>query len=113
MSTAHKVVGYFSYSETGVFCDGDACIISGTKRLISTYINQMLHHSEENIIKKTRFGEIISGLERGAAYAFDKDAYIIFLALAHKHGVRDLPVPRQFFGEQSPTGLHFIRIQFA
>lgn len=71
------------------------------------------HHSEENIIKKTRFGEIISGLERGGAYAFDREAYITFFSLAHKHGIRDLPVPRQFFREQSPTGLHFIRIQFA
>ena len=109
----HKVIGYFSYSETGVFCDGDACVISGTKKSMSTYINQMLpHHNEENIIKKTRFGEIISGLERGGAYAFDREAYIQFFSLAQKQGLRDLPAPRQFFSEQSPTGLHFIRIQF-
>ncbi len=113
-SSVHKVIGYFSYSEIGVFCDGDACVISGTKKSMSTYINQMLphHHNEENIIKKTRFGEIIGGLERGGAYAFDKEAYIQFFSLARKHGLCDLPTPRQFFSVKSPTGLHFIRIQF-
>ena len=82
---------------------------------MSTYINQMLpphHHNEENIIKKTRFVEVISGLEREGAYAFDKEAYIKFFSLAQKQDIRDLPAPRQFFLEQSPTGLHFIRIQF-
>jgi hypothetical protein len=112
-SSADKVIGYFSYSETGVFCDGDACVIAGTKKWMSTYIKQMLpHHNEEKIIKKTRFCEIISGLERGGAYAFDRAAYIQFFSLAQKQGLRDLPAPRQFFLEQSPTGLHFIRIHF-
>jgi hypothetical protein len=113
-SSAHKVIGYFSYSEIGVFCDDDACVISGTKKSMLTYINQMLphHHNEGNIIKKTRFDEIIGGLERGGAYAFDKEAYIQFFSLAQKHGISDLPTPRQFFSEKSPTGLHFIRIQF-
>ena len=49
---------------------------------------------------------------RGGAYAFDREAYIQFFSLAQKQGLRDLPAPHQFFLEQSPTGIHFIRIQF-
>jgi hypothetical protein len=33
-------------------------------------------------IKKTRFGEIVSGLRLGAVYAFDEEAYQRFYPLA-------------------------------
>lgn len=112
-SVAHRVVGYFSYSITGhVFCDGDACIIAGTEALMYSYIKSMMsHHKEQDIVKKTRFGEVINGLNQGGAYAFDKDAYAKFFSFAEKYGLDDLPDPNHFFLEPSPTGLHFIRIQ--
>lgn len=113
-SIDHKIIGYFSFSITGnVFCDGDACIIAGTEELMYSYIKAMiLGNKEKDVVKKTKFGEIISGLERGGAYAFDKEAYVRFFSLAEKDGLNDLPEPNSFFSESSPTGLHFIRIQF-
>ena len=77
-----------------------------------TYIKEMLPDSkEQDIIKKTTFGEITNGLGRGGAYAFDKASYSTFLPLAKKCGMSDLPVASEFFSKGSPTGLHFIRIQ--
>ena len=113
LSIAHKIVGYFSHSKTGsVFCDGDACIIAGTEALMYSYIKAMIcNNKHKNIVKKTKFGEIISGLKRGGAYAFDKEAYLKFFSLAEKYGLNDLPEPNSFFLEPSPTGMHFIRIQ--
>ena len=113
LSIAHKTVGYFAHSKKGyAFCDGDACIISGTEALMFSYIKAMLSNDKhKNIVKKTKFGEIISGINRGGAYAFDKEAYLKFLPLAEKYGLNDLPEPNSFFSESSPTGLHFIRIQ--
>ena len=113
-SIDHKIVGYFSFTITGnVFCDGDACIIAGTEKLMYSYIKAMIFdNKEKDIIKKTKFGEIINGLELGGSYAFDKDAYVRFFSLAEKYGLNNLPEPNSFFSEPSPTGLHFIRIQF-
>ena len=113
VSIVHKMVGYFAHSKKGyAFCDGDACIISGTEALMHSYIMAMLcNDKDKNIIKKTTFGEIIGGLERGGAYAFDKEAYLKFFSLAKRYGLNDLPEPNFFFLERSPTGLHFIRIQ--
>lgn len=113
LSIAHKSVGYFAHSKKGyAFCDGDACIISGTEALMFSYIKAMLtNNKNKNIVKKTNLGEVISGLERGGAYAFDKEAYLKFFSLAEKYGLHDLPEPNVFFLERSPTGLHFIRIQ--
>jgi hypothetical protein len=114
-SIAHKVVGYFSYSDGGnVFCDGDACIIAGTEELMYSYIKLIISdHKKQDIVKKTRFGEVIGGLELGGAYAFDKEAYSRFFYLGEQCGISDLPEPSSFFLESSPKGLHFIKIQFA
>ena len=113
LSIAHKIVGYFAHSKKGyAFCDGDACIISGTEALMFSYIKAMLSNKKnKNIVKKTKFGEIVSGLERGGAYAFDKEAYLKFFSIAEEYGLNDLPEPNSLFLEPSPTGLHFIRIQ--
>lgn len=114
-SFAGKIMGYYSYSATTrhVFCDGDACIIAGTTQLMHSYLHMMLsnHKEEQDIVKKTSFGEIINGLEKGGAYAFDSEAYARFFSFAEKYGLADLPEPSRFFLEPSPTGLHFIRIQ--
>ena len=72
-----KVIGCFSYkSKTEVTCDGDACIISGSEKSMRDYLLSMSKEAhDKSIIKKTRFGEIIRGLKRGGAYAFDEESY--------------------------------------
>ena len=87
-----KVIGYFSYTDFGeVCCDGDACVIAGTERNMRTYINRMAKSNQKDIIKKTRFGEIINGLRQGGAYAFDEKSYNKFYDLAMANGITGLP----------------------
>jgi len=118
-SIAHKVVGYFSHSPKGyVFCNGDACIIAGTESLMHSYIQAMLicddgTKKEKSMVRKTKFGEILTGLAQGGSYAFDKEAYLRFFSFSKKYELDNFPEPEDFFSKQSPTGLYFIRIQLS
>jgi len=108
----HKVIGYFCYTEDGeVICDGDACIIAGSEEAMQEYLSHMLIESTEGIVKKTRFGEIMSGLVNGGAYAFDEDSYRRILPLLNRSGMNYLPSVEDFFSVGSRTGIHFIRVQ--
>ena len=108
-----KVIGYFSYTNSGVvLCDGDACVIAGSEELIKNYLSRKSSVSSKDIIKKTRFGEIINGMNKGGAYAFDEEAFARFLSVAKLNKLPGLPddcsVPR---GQKRPQdGIHFIRI---
>src|SRR5690349_5244994 len=106
---ASKVIGYFSHSRGDVFCDGDACIIAGSEESMKTYLQAMHKGNERDVIRKTRFGEILEGLRRGGAYAFDKESYKRFLTLAKLNGMKDLP-GQEVFAELE-SAMHFIRIQ--
>ena len=108
-----KAIGYFSYTSTGnVLCDGHACVIAGSKKLMLKYLKKMApENKERDIIKKTRFSEIMKGLQAGAAYAFDEESCKLFLPLARQHGIADLPDRKEFFSQPSPTELHFMTIQ--
>jgi hypothetical protein len=105
-----RVIGYFAYTPPILaICDGDACVIAGSEVAMKRYVEAMAPDSlKETRIKKTRFGEIWYGLEQGAAYAFDEEAYNRFYPLANKAG---LPITPQDFSGPSPTGMHFVRIQ--
>lgn len=106
-----KVVGYFAYlSPAQVVCsDVDACVISGS-------IGPMRWHLAEldplwaprATVKKTRFGEIQRGLELGAAYAFDQEAYARFYPLAVEAG---LPVAAADFEKAGDRGLRFFTVR--
>jgi len=113
LNVSSKIMGYFAYTESKeVLCDGDACIIAGTEEQMRFYLDKMSKEKNKFIIKKTRFGEIMIGIGKGAAYAFDEVSYDRFLPLAIKMGVTDLP-PKDCFAEPSKTGMHFIRVQMA
>lgn len=105
---ASKVIGYFSYGSEAVFCDGDACIIAGTEEKMSQYLRKLADGGENDRIKKTRFGEIMEGLKRGGAYAFDEESYERFLQCAETNGIEGLP-GKEGFAELGVTP-HFIRI---
>jgi len=64
-----------------------------------------------DIIKKTRFGEIVKGLRLGGAYAFDQGSYSRFFDLAKINGLSDLPEKESFSKNGPAVGMHFIRIQ--
>ena len=83
LSIDTKVIGYFAYSQDSVFCGVDSCIIAGSEALMKNYL-QLLGNSNKSIrdtIRKSRFGEIYTGLRQGASYSFDKESYSRFLPL--------------------------------
>lgn len=104
-----KVIGYFAFSSpTAVICEGDACVISGSEKIMRDYIASAAQgSSQSNTIKKTRFGEIIKGMEMGAPYAFDEESYNRFYPLANKIG---LDLKEEVFSA-TETGFHFVVIR--
>jgi hypothetical protein len=106
-----KVIGYFAFSSpTAVICEGDACVISGSEERMKDYIAAATVRSpEKHTIKKTRFGEIIKGMEMGAPYAFDEESYNRFFPLANKIGF-DLK-EEDFSETETETGFLFLVIR--
>ena len=107
---ATKVIGYFAYNSRNALCDGDACIIAGSEEKIKSHLEKVSKINEKDIIRKTRFGEIIEGLKRGGAYAFDEESYGRFLHLAKINGMDNLPEPEVLSNTPSQS-MDFIRIQ--
>ncbi len=72
-----RVIGYFAYtSPMHAICDGDACVIAESEAGMKRYVEAMVSGSLKGTrIKKTRFGEVLKGLELGADYSFSISCY--------------------------------------
>ena len=106
-----QVVGYFAYMRRDqVICtEVDACVISGTSEAMRLYVEEVHPGQADNAtVRKTRFGEIMDGLRRGAAYAFDEGAYQRFYPLARAAGV---PVAPADFREAHQKALRFFTVR--
>ncbi|VAW71801.1 hypothetical protein MNBD_GAMMA12-2129 [hydrothermal vent metagenome] len=104
-----KVIGYFAkLSPTEVVCEGDACVISGSEKNMKIYLKSVTSNAQQHVtIKKTRFGEIIQGLNLGAPYAFDEQSYNRFYPIANKIGCN---LNEEDFSVPTETGFHFVVI---
>lgn len=89
----HKVIGYvaFNREKTNLICDGDACIVAGSRRKMKEYIQHYSTVKDTGIIKKAYFGDIKKVLSLGGAYLLDEESYSLFLNLSNKLGL-DLQV---------------------
>lgn len=105
-----KIIGYLAYiTKAEPICEGNSCIIAGSRDKMKTYLKQNNPRLIDRVtISKARFGDIKRALQLGAAYSFDEEAYNRFHPLARKAGIK--VGPEDFTGE-TPTGLHFVRIQ--
>ena len=109
---AHRIIGYFSYTKPGmVLCEGEACIIAESEGLMQSYIkkSQSTDDEEKSIIKKTRFGEIMNGLEQGALYAFDEGSYKRFSDLTKMNGINFLDTEDKS-SDETHTGIRLVII---
>lgn len=89
--------------------DVDACVILGSIGAMRQYLAEMDPlGAPRATVKKTRFGEIWRGLELGAAYAFDQEAYAKFYPLALQAG---LPVAAADFEKAGDRGLRFFTVR--
>lgn len=108
--SAGKVIGYLAYvTKAEPICEGDSCIIAGSREKMKQYVQRTNPlYGDKVTISKARFGDIKRAMELGAAYSFDEEAYNRFYPLARKAGMG--VGPEDFTGE-TPTGMHFVRIQ--
>jgi hypothetical protein len=105
-----KVIGYFAYTpQRTAICDGDSCVIAGSRRAMERYIRELAGSSPATLtIKKTRFGEIMRGLRLGGPYSFDERAYARFLPLAQEEGIK----LREQIPDSKKDGLHLVRVEW-
>jgi len=93
-----------------VVCDGDACVVTGTTRVLHKAIDRCDPGMAASYsIRPTTAMEILAGIGRGGAYAFDELAYQRFLTPARRKG---LPIEPEDFSDPGPIGLHFVHVQF-
>jgi len=111
--SSEEAIGYFAYTREGeVCCDGDACIIAGSEKPMKEYLREMGGDISKDIIKQTYYDEVITGIEKGGAYAFDKEAYDRFFCIAELHGIGAGLPPREMFLEYPEEKMNLVRIQF-
>jgi len=89
MAHADIIIGYFAATRKGdVVCDGSACMIAGSYKTMKEYLATSRSKPPGKVkIRKTRFGEILTGMQMGGAYAFDAESYGRFLPLAREEGM--------------------------
>jgi len=106
-----KVVGSFAYYPLWkVICtEGGACLIAGSAGAMKQYLEELApERAPRATVRKTRFGEILEGLEFGAAYAFDRESYARFYPLAVDAG---LPVEPADFEAANRRGDRFFIVR--
>jgi hypothetical protein len=105
-----KVVGFFAYkTKADVVCSEQACVIAGSQDAMRDYIAEISPGAlEKTTIRKTRFGEILRGVELGAEYAFDEASYGRFYPLAVEEG---LNAPKIDFEKNKKEGDRFLVIK--
>jgi hypothetical protein len=110
LNRARTVIGWFAFAGPNILCDGDACVIAGSPEAMRKIMARRATRGAPPLtIKKTRFGEIMTGLRLGAAYCFDEEAYNRFLPLAQREG---LDLGPEDFSDPGPHGVHLLRVQW-
>ena len=105
-----KVIGYFALaSPTEVVCTGPACVIASSEASMRAFISEVSPAADSrHTIRKTRFSEIVTGMQHGAAYAFEEESFRRFYPLAVEIG---LPVAQADFDAARKRGERFIILQ--
>ncbi len=105
----NPLIGYLVHDGLRTLCDGDGCVIAGSRAKIRQIRDRFgACFSAMQIIQPAPFSDIFDGMQRGGAYCFDEEAYGRFLEPARRHG---LPVTEQDFSDPGPLGMHFVRVQ--
>jgi hypothetical protein len=103
------VIGYVSRQGMQVICDGDACVVAGTREAMAAILQYHHRDPAQQIIEPARCSQILQAIALGGAYAFDDQAYGRFLPEAQQAG---LPLVEEDFSDPGPTGIHLVRVGF-
>ena len=115
MSSTHILIGYIAALQLNVLCDGNACIVIGSKLKFRSHLaNNSQTRDKDYVLKKAWFDDILTGIQYGAPYAFDDEAFRLFYPLAQRAGL-NLPPPD--FNVTPPPdlpqpALHLLRVQW-
>jgi hypothetical protein len=108
-AVSNPLVGYLVHDGVRTLCDGDGCIIAGSRAKIRQIRDRIgSRFSAMRTIQPAPFSDIWEGMQRGGAYCFDEEAYGRFLRPAQRAG---LPLTAQDFSDPGPLGMHFVRVQ--
>jgi len=103
------VIGYVARQGIHMACDGDACIVAGSRTAMVAILEYHRNDPAEHAIEPARCSQILQAIGLGGAYAFDEQAYGRFLPEAQQAG---LPLVEEDFSDPGPTGIHLVRIGF-
>ena len=105
------VIGYVARQGIHMICDGDACVVAGSRAAMVAVLEYHRCDPAEHAIEQAHCSQILQAIELGGAYAFDEQAYGRFLPEAQQAG---LPLVEEDFSDPGPgpTGIHLVRIGF-
>lgn len=115
MSSTRILIGYIAALQLNVLCDGDACIVIGSKFKFKAHLASNSQTRDKGyVLKKAWFNDILTGIQYGAPYAFDEEAYRLFFPRAQRAG---LDLKPEDFSAPPPSGLtepaiHLVRVQW-
>jgi hypothetical protein len=115
MPSSRILIGYIAALQLDVLCDGDACIVMGSKFKFRSHLaNNPQTHDKDYVLKKAWFDDILTGIQYGAPYAFDEEAFRLFYPLAQRAG---LILPPPAFNVTPPPSLpqlalYLLRVQW-
>ena len=102
-------IGYLVHDGVRTLCDGDGCIITGSRDKIRQIRDRFGRFAKMKTIQLAPFSDIWAGMRRGGAYCFDEEAYGRFLEPARAVG---LMLTEEDFSDPGPLGMHFVRVQW-
>ena len=108
---ASRVLGFFAYaSPDEVFRFEEACVIAGSReRLRACLATHPGLRDASLTLAKIRFADVYAGLDAGAVYALDEEAFERFSPLARDAGM-DVA---ETFPEGEPDTLSFVKVALA
>ena len=106
-----RVLGFFAYAGPDeVFRFDEACVIAGSReRLQACLATHPKLRDASLTLAKIRFADVRAGLDAGAAYALDEEAFERFAPLALDAGI-DIA---DTFPEGEPDALSFVKVALA
>jgi hypothetical protein len=106
---ADPLIGYLARHGPHFLCDGDGCIIAGSRAKLQDIIRRSgAAGAQMDTIQSARFSEILAGMQLGGAYCLDEEAYGRFLEPGRRIG---MPLTDEDFSDPGPLGMHFVRVQ--
>ena len=106
-----RVLGFFAYAgPEEVFRFEEACVIAGSRERLEACLAIHPELRDASLaLAKIRFADVHAGLDAGAAYALDEEAFERFAPLARDAGIDIV----ETFPEGEPGTLSFVKVVLA